>query len=296
MGYDHYAVFGDFINSHTVVVAHAVLARQTVFNISGRPASPASASVPYPLVQISTDCGRTFDYVDTDYLFHGCSTAWAPPGPTPAPGTSTGGVKVVTSMSMLRLNDDIFLAFDVDADAGDESRFWRGADFASLVQLPTPPGFGTTWHRLREGSFASTRAGLIGFTGFPDNPYAPALLFVSSDRGETWMTRPLPWPCGRVGFVRDVSRREIGVPVYEDILSLDDPVPCVRMWTSRDFGVSWQPRGVMARAPRHVGADEYLQDFLITVPLITADDSITVPRPMSGYVYDYRVSAEPFVP
>lgn len=289
--YDHYTFFVGRLAPKTILMAHAVVARQAVFNASGRPASPAT-QVPYPLFQRSTDFGETFEQVDMDYLFDGCTLAWADPGPFPTVGESTGGITVVTTMQLLVYGDTIFLAFLVEPDSdpgGRELRIFRGTDLESLVQIANPPDFVLAPGAAFYSAFANLREGLIGFMGLPPDLEDPAALYVSADGGTTWQTRLMPWESRFVGFVFDITPRELAVTVYTELLSAEEPHPAVVLWTSADFGLTWRARNVVSNDPRALGPTDFLDDFTRVLPIATEDGTIAVPHPMAGWINDYRI-------
>lgn len=313
-GYDlhDHVTFGDFqLRPNIHMICHAVVPRDSIYALGARTVTP-DGIVPYPLFQISTDCGRTYNPLFLDFLFVGSTFEYARPRTSGSGLAGLGGYFALFSIEVQSLSETVFFSLEVIVDAVSpvsivsggknyEVRIFRsiGLNLTTMTQVASPPGYGTSWAGPLRATFTETHPsappkvfgspgsgfGAIGYQASPVVATDPNVLFVSFDAGTTWQApRPLPASSYWCRIVDQISTRELSCSVYEPTLP-----PQVVRYASTDYGLTWQRRQVIATDVVPLTPTTYLADFLHVLPFDPEDGSPPVPTPMSGWRYDSRI-------
>jgi hypothetical protein len=300
--YDHFTYADAQLAPDVHLICHAPVRRGTLWSLGARAATPAG-QVPYPLFQVSVDGGRNYNPVDLDYLFAGSTYQYAYPAVGGTVGTpGLGGYNVIFSIQWLALVDHLFCSLECQVDVPTaisinvgginyEPRIFRsnGYDLTAMTSVAPPSGFGTVWIGRLTAAFANTQPGpnfgMIGYFATAVDQNTPNMLFVSLDNGASWLP-PRFMPCiGRYGvYVSDLSTTELTLSVYEPTTP-----PQVVRYASRDFGLSWQRRQVIATNVITLGPTSRLNDFFSILGLTPDDGSLPTASPMNGWRYDTRL-------
>jgi len=288
------------LSPSVTLAIHAVVPKGRLYGLYEAGVYSPSGQVPYPLMQISTDCSRTYAPLDTDYMFAGCYDAMsyvAGAGGLTGAGAGLGGFYIAESMLVVPLLNSTFISFSLKIDSPDitEVRIFRvdSFNFSSATRISLPPGYGEFWTRAPILSFASpvgpSLNGTLGLVVDPLDMNLPAMIYLTTNLGASW-AGPFPLPCsayfGRA--VVDVSDRELWLSAYEATTT-----PQVVHYSSTDFGVTWEREQVISTSTPTLGPTDALVDFYAPVVLDTGTVTLANSRPMNPAVYDSRISNTP---
>lgn len=307
--YDHFTYSRSLfpLLPNVVVSVSAPIARGLAYPLGARSTTP-NGITPYPLFQISLDAGRTYDPIDMDFLFDGCTKEYERPR---TGGTSdvagAGAYRQVTSITMMSLPQNTFISFKAVIDTASaisytgtslegifEPRIFRtnGGALTSAVSIPPPSGHGTIYLAPLNCVFANSHPangpanfGTIGFQARAVNLDNPSVLFVSTDNGTTWSApRYLPGTSRYSGTVFQVDEREIGIMVYE---AFGAGFRTVR-YGSLDFGLTWSVRQIVSENPYPLGPLDVLSDLATFGRITPEDGGLPTSYPMGAWVMDSR--------
>ncbi len=303
--YDHYTYFQAQIRPNLLMIAHGVVPRGAVFDQGTRSATP-NGQVPYPLFQVSTDYGRTFQAISLAYLFAGSTNEYMIPRVAGTVGvTGTGGYSAVITFQVLCLPESIFLSMEIPVDTATplsitsggyqlENRIFKsnGLDLSSFTRVTSPPGYGTVWGGPLQAVFSESSPnnpghtfGAIGYLGLAVNQDTPNMLHVSLDGGLSWQPPRFLPAIGRwCAYVQDITTRELTCSVFEPT----SPPQIVR-YSSSDLGLTWQRRQVIAVDVIDLTTSGSISDFYFLIPVNQDDGSPPTMNPMSGWRYDSRI-------
>lgn len=262
---NHQTQFDHFAGNITVLGPEQVLAVSAVVpifharwfsSISRANETPLDVAIPFPVFQLSTDRGRTYEVVDLDYLFADDAAQWGSLETPGGLGFSYGEEVALSFTAMQTEAAGVVVAFVVwTPSLGSALRYFRGASLETLSAATPPPVDTANDFPGLVGRNAVYRFADVGIDwrtnsviyycsahSFDEPPH----LYVSTDGG-SWVDRQLPWLSLNVG--RPVWREDYGicVSVFEELLSPEDPVSAVSVYRSSDLGATWQRLTVLAR-------------------------------------------------
>lgn len=311
-GYDHYAYFGYQALPNLHIIAHAVVPRGSLWSLGSRTATP-DGQVPYPLFQVSVDCGRSYTPIDLDYLFVGSTFEYLKPRVAGTVGTTgLGGYSALFGIQMQSVSDSIFVSLEVAVDAPSavsiarsgynfECRIFRssGLDLTTMTQVNNPDGYGSVWTGSLVAAFAETSPaappkvfgmpgsgfGALGYFASAVSDSNPNMLHITFDGGTTWEPPRFLPAIGRwCVFVGDVAARELSCSVYEPTTP-----PQVVRYKSLDYGLTWQRAQIIAQGVIDITASGSLNDFYYILPINQDDGTLNTAAPMSGWRFDSRI-------
>lgn len=259
-----------------------------ITNDNGRPRSPPSTPVPYPLMLLLTQHGTVVEQLDTDYLFAGMVSHFQAPTSTVAVGDRRGGMNTANSMSVRALDrEDLFLSFCSQMTPSDdwEARVFRGPDLETMTEVSPVPvsAVGTLDISLVDRfapAFANTALQTIGYHCLSSNDADDSALFVSDDYGASWDVRYFPWPSDSTGFIFELTDKLLGCIIYASE-GIGEPRQALLL-KSADFGLVWDLVSVVAT--------DVQAGYNRLHPLITDTGLPASPRPMAPWVFDSRFS------